>query len=79
MITTAHVTDTNNRAIGLMQIEIADMAGDMPAVIIHKGQHYFRTYKTGTRMDTGVAVFEMATDADERLWADAGCKKIFED
>jgi len=75
---TAQVTDTNHRARGEMQINVDfDQAG--PTLVEHDGQTFSFTQKAGTNLKTGLAVREMATFDDARLWITLDGRKVWED
>ena len=72
------VTDTNGRAVGSLLISVySDAAG--PCIVMHCGECYVFTGKTGTHTTTGVATREMATASDARLWITLDGSAIWED
>ena len=74
----AQVTDTNHRARGEMTIKVDfDQIG--PLVVEHDGQTYSYTHKAGTNRKTGLAVREMATFDDARLWITLDGEQVWED
>ena len=72
------VTDTNGNALGtrLIRVEFNDQG---PATVMHDGQRYDFTGKTGTHLKTGLAVREMATARDARLWISLDGEHLWED
>jgi hypothetical protein len=72
------VTDTNGNAIGskLIRVEFDEHG---PATVMHDGQRYTFTGKTGTNIRTGLAVREMATVRDARLWISLDGEHLWED
>ena len=74
----ANVTDTNHRPRGVKRIRVAfDETG--PYLVQHQARTYFYTNKAGTNHKTGLAVREMATDEDSRLWITLDGTQIWED
>ena len=73
-----HVTDTTNRSRGLMSVDI-DFDGVGPCLLSHDGQQYVFTHKSGLNSETGVAVREMASPSDARLWITLDATCIWED
>lgn len=74
----AQVTDTNHRTRGEMQIKVTfDQVG--PLIVEHDGKTYSYTQKAGTNLKTGLAVREMATYNDARLWITLDGAKVWED
>jgi len=74
----AQVTDTNGYARGELAIRAAfDGAG--PMVVEHDDRVYIYTGKAGTNLSTGIAVRELATSADSRLWISLDGSLIWED
>jgi len=74
----AQVTDTNHRTRGEMLIKVAfDQVG--PLLVEHDGQTYSYTHKAGTNLKTGLAVREMATCDDARLWITLVGAQVWED
>ena len=74
----SHVTDTNHCDCGLMDVAVEFLNGK-PSTVEHKNHRFNFTGKTGTNFKTGELVFEMATDADARLWINLDGSKIWED
>lgn len=72
------VTDTNHHPRGVMTVQVEFMKGD-PCKVVHDGQTYHATGKAGSNIATGVAVREMATEADARLWITLDGKHVWED
>lgn len=72
------VTDTNGNALGprLIRVEFDERG---PATVMYDGQRYHFTGKTGTDTKTGLAVREMATARDARLWISIDCEHLWED
>jgi hypothetical protein len=72
------VTDTNGNALGprLIRVEFDEQG---PATVMYDGQRYDFTGKTGTNIKTGLAVREMATVRDARLWISLDCEHLWED
>ena len=75
---TAHVTDTNHRARGVMTIEV-EFDAEAPISVCHEGQIYGFTGKAGTNLSTGRPVREMATEDDARLWISLDGQQVWED
>lgn len=74
----AQVTDTNQRPCGVMFIEVDfDHAG--PCRVQHKGNTYCFTGKSATHSASGVAIREMATADDARLWITLDATAVWED
>jgi hypothetical protein len=77
-ILTTLVTDTNNRPRGAMPVQVEfDAAG--PVRVQHAGQAYRFTGKVGHNRATRLAVREMATVDDARLWITFDGTQIWED
>ena len=74
----AQVTDTNHRTRGEMQITV-DFDRTGPSLVEHDGQTYWYTNKAGTNLKTGLAVREMATLDDARLWITLDGTQVWED
>lgn len=74
----AQVTNTNHRPRGQMQINV-DFDQTGPTLVEHSGQTFCYTFKAGTNLKTGLAVREMATAADARLWITLDASQIWED
>lgn len=75
---TAQVTDTNHRPKGVMPVQVAfDAEG--PVRVEHEGRVYRYTNKDGHNRATGLAVREMATIDDARLWITLDGQQIWED
>ena len=74
----AQVTDTNHRARGVMRIQV-DFDKTGPSLVEHQGQTYGFTNKAGTNRKTGLAVREMATSDDARLWITLDGTQVWED
>jgi hypothetical protein len=75
---TAQVTDTNHCAQGAMQINVNfDRVG--PSLVEHNGKTYCYTHNAGTNLSTGLAVREMATFDDARLWITLDGTQVWED
>lgn len=60
----------------LIRIEFDEQG---PATVMHDGQRYDFTGKTGTHLKTGLAVREMATARDARLWISLDGEHLWED
>ena len=74
----ARVTDANGRTRGDMAIRVAfDAVG--PVLVEHKDCAYMHTGKAGTNLATGIAVRELATAADARIWISLDGALIWED
>ena len=74
----AQVTDTNHRTRGEMPIKVTfDQVG--PLMVEHNGLAYSYTHKAGTNHKTGLAVREMATCDDARLWITLDGTQVWED
>ena len=74
----AQVTDANGRVAGSFLVTIYfDRNG--PSIVMHCGECYVFTGKVGTRIATGTATREMATDSDARLWVALDGSAIWED
>jgi hypothetical protein len=74
----AHITDTNHRQRGVMPIKVDfDQVG--PLMVEHDGKTYSYTHKAGTNHKTGLAVREMATCDDARLWITQDGAQVWED
>lgn len=72
------VTDTNGRAAGSFLVTI-DFDRNGPSTVMHRGECYVFTGKTGNHIASGVATREMATDRDARLWITLDGSAIWED
>ena len=75
---TAQVTDSNHRARGEMQINV-DFDQTGPSLVEHDGHAFCFTQKAGTNLKTGLAVREMDTFDDARLWITLDGRKVWED
>lgn len=74
----AKVTDCNGKPRGLMTIR-ADFHHGAPITVVHDGKTYQATGKQGTTFKTRTASVELATEADERIWANLDATRIWED
>ena len=74
----AQVTDTNHRARGEMSINV-DFDQTGPILVKHEGRNYYTTQKVGTNRTNGLAVREMATLGDARLWITLDGAQVWED
>lgn len=74
----AQVTDTNGRAAGSFLVTI-DFGRNGPSTVMHRGECFVFTGKTGNHIASGVATREMATDSDARLWVTLDGSTIWED
>ena len=73
-----HLTDTNGQSLGSMPISVVyDTVG--PMQVVHNGKSYVFTGKAGTNSKTGVAVRELATANDARLWITLDGQTVWED
>lgn len=75
---TAQVTDTNQRPKGAMPVQV-EFDAEGPVRAQHAGQVYRYTGKSGHNRATGLAVREMATVDDARLWITLDCTQVWED
>ncbi len=75
---TAQVTDTNHRPKGTMSVEL-EFDAEGPVCAQHAGQAYRYTGKAGHNRATGLAMREMATIDDARLWITLDGQQIWED
>jgi len=75
---TAQVTDTNHRPKGTMPVRL-EFDAEGPVRAQHAGQVYRYTGKAGHNRATGLAVREMATIEDARLWITLDGQQIWED
>ena len=75
---TAQVTDTNHRPKGAMPVRL-EFDAEGPVRAQHAGQVYRYTGKSGHNRATGLAVREMATIDDARLWITLDGKQVWED
>ena len=75
----AQITDTNHKPRGLMHIEVEFDHQGHPWQVFHNQQHFTFTGKNGTNIKTGLAVVEMATEADARLWISLDGAQVWED
>ena len=75
---TAQVTDTNHRPKGAMPVQV-EFDAEGPVRAQHAGQVYRYTGKAGHNLATGVAVREMATIDDARLWITLDGTQVWED
>ena len=75
---TAHVIDTNYRPKGDMPVTV-EFDAEGPMRVQHAGQAYRYTGKSAYDRATGLAVCEMATIDDARLWITLDGTSIWED
>jgi hypothetical protein len=75
---TAQVTDTNQRHKGAIPVQV-EFDAEGPVRAQHAGQVYRYTGKAGHNLATGVAVREMATIDDARLWITLDGTQVWED
>lgn len=75
---TAHVIDTNDRSKGAMPVTV-EFDTEGPVRVQHAGQAYRYTGKSAYDRTTGLAVCEMATIDDARLWITLDGTTIWED
>ncbi len=75
---TAQVTDTNHRPKGVMLV-LVEFDAEGPVRAQHAGQVYRYTGKSGHNRATGLAVREMATIDEARLWITLDGKQVWED
>ncbi len=75
---TAQVIDTNHRSKGAMPVQL-EFDAEGPVRAQHAGQVYRYTGKAGHNWATGLAVREMATIDDARLWITLDGQQIWED
>ncbi len=77
-IKTVLVTDSNGKECGNFKIKIGYFANNI-FFIVHSGQRYKPTGKSGKRFDSGLAVIELASPDDYRIWVDCDCNNVWED
>lgn len=75
---TAQVTDTHHRPKGAMPVQL-EFDAEGPVRAKHAGQTYRYTGKSGHNRAMGLAVREMATIDDARLWITLDGQQIWED
>ena len=75
---TAQVTDTNHRPKGAMPVQV-EFDTEGPVRAQHAGQVYRYTGKSGLNRAAGLAVREMATIDDARLWITLDGTQVWED
>ena len=75
---TAQVIDTNHRPTGARPVQV-EFDAEGPVRAQHAGQVYRYTGKSGHNRATGLAVREMATIDDARLWITLDGQQIWED
>ena len=73
-----NVIDCNHRPRGLMPVDV-EFYDDAPFSVIHEGQTYCYTGKSGSNLKTGLPVREMATADDARLWITLDGQQVWED
>ena len=74
----AQVTDANGRTCGAMAIRLVlDMEG--PVLVEHNDCVYTYKGKSGTNLASGMAVRELSTAMDARLWISLNGNLIWED
>ena len=74
----ANVVDTNHRLRGQMAVEV-EFYQDLPVEVLHNGNIYRYTGKSGSNVKTGLPVREMATGDDARLWITLDGRQVWED
>ena len=76
---TANCTDTNNRPAGKVEFLASLYDDGRPLLVTYKEKTFFSTGKVGTNMASGQTVYELATEADARIWLTADLGQIYED
>jgi len=78
MKTIASATDSNNRPMGEVVLDV-DFIKGRPVSIVHKGLTFVAIGKIGTSFRTGETMHQLATDRDERIWSNDAATRIEED